>query len=662
MKKILTILSLALLVMACDEMYGPIPVSESPVYSSGIDVQVSQVKDSSFVVNLTPKDEALFYTYLVTEESTPQVLDSAKLYSLSYKGVQNGKFNFKEQSSATVELTDLKPNTAYQVYAVTSSKTGIPSAVTVKSVVTSDSYSPFIKSVSRNGNKVTVTFSENVKYDESKDVTAVGYSKVYASGAPVVASAKATVTVSGSAATFEFAAFKTPGTYYTVAYPEGTFVDETGNSCQAVEAGKFTVSTDGKYTVSYSGTVYGFLANADLSYKLPEIKSMFLADWNKSISVNVPDGVARVDLKDGYVTVVEHKDASGMESVTKWPMKKMTNYYGTYYDVVMTLAGEAQPGDMVSIVIPAGAVMDWYGNVNASAIEVGPIEMMVPLELSFEDAGIGSCTAYVSVSTNDVTGKKFWIWDYGTKEEMEAYSDEDFIADYVDYIANDAESNEMSFEEMLVDYYAFQGDDELPIINLEAETSYQMLGFFIDAEGNAISDVFRHDFTTVALEVPEEETGTYNFSLWYEDAQADLPFSIEEAEDGYLCTISGLGEGFDLTFSMDKDGNCYVPKTEVNDTFSYQGSEFPVYLEEIDSWNEEGWDSTSYYDQVKKTFVFTLAYYIDLGYLGYGDESFELDADGVAATAAPASLGSLRKGAGSLTPGKAIAVPHGRRK
>lgn len=661
MKKILTILSLALLVMACDEMYGPIPVSESPVYSSGIDVQVSQVKDSSFVVSLTPKDEALFYTYLVTEESTPQVLDSAKLYSLSYKGVQNGKFNFKEQSSATVELIDLKPNTAYQVYAVTSSKTGIPSAVTVKSVVTCDSHSPFIKSVSRNGNKVTVTFSENVKYDESKDVTAVGYSKVYASGAPVVASAKATVTVSGSAATFEFAAFKTPGTYYTVAYPEGTFVDQTGNSCQAVEAGKFTVSTDGKYTVSYSGTVYGFLANADLSYKLPEIKSMFLADWNKSISVNVPDGVARVDLKDGYMTVVNHKEESGMESVTKWPMKKLTNYYGTYYDVVVILAGEAQAGDMVSIVIPAGAVMDWYGNVNASAIEVGPIEMMAaPLALTFEDAGIGSCSASIAVTTNDISGKKYWIWDYDAKEAMDEISDEDFIEYEISYIADYAEEDGVSFEEELVEYFAYQGDDEISFVNLTSKSDYQVAGFFVDGEGNAISDVFRFDFTTEALELPVEESGTYNFSLCYEGAQADLPFSIEEAEDGYLCTISGLGYGFDLTFSMDKDGNCYVPKTDINDTFSYQGSEFPIYLEEIDSWYG-GWNSTSYYDQAKETFVFTLAYYIDLGYLGYGDESFKLDADGAAATAAPASLGSLRQGTG-LTPGKAIAVPHGRRK
>ena len=39
MKKILTIISLAVLVAACQDMYGPIPVPQDPVYSAGIDVQ-----------------------------------------------------------------------------------------------------------------------------------------------------------------------------------------------------------------------------------------------------------------------------------------------------------------------------------------------------------------------------------------------------------------------------------------------------------------------------------------------------------------------------------------------------------------------------------------------------------------------------------------------
>lgn len=662
MKKILTIISLAVLVAACQDMYGPIPVPQDPVYSAGIDVQVSQVMDNSFSVTLTPKSEALFYSYLVTEGSTPEVLDSAKLYSLSYKGVQSGKFNYAEQTSATVELTDLKPNTAYQVYAVAGSKTGIPSSVAVQSVFTTDGVAPAPTKIERSGNKVVLTFSENISYDESKSVTGVGYAKVYASGSPVVANATAKVSVSGNAATIEFPDFKTPGTYYSIAYPAGTFVDAKGNACKAIDAGKFTVSVDGKYIVTYSGALYGYIANADMVYKLPEIKSLYLKDYGKTISVNVPDGVARVDLKDGYLTVISHKGAAGQESTTKWPMAKMTNYYGTYYDVVVKLAGEAEAGDMASIVIPAGAVMDWYGNVNASDITVGPIEIMSePLKLTFEDAGIGSCSANIAVTTNDISGKKYWIWDYDSKAAMAEVSDEDFIEFEYGVIAGYAEEDGLSFEEELVQYFAYQGDDEISIANLLSKSEYQIAGFFMDGEGNAISDVFRFDFTTEALVVPTETSGTYNFALWYKVAQKDLPFSVEKADDVYVCTISGAGNGFDFTFEMDEDGNCMVPQTSVNDAYSYAGSNYPIYLEEIYSWND-GWSSTSYYDQAAKTFVFNLVYYIDLGYLSYGTagETFVLDA-GESASAAPASVNAFRPGVSKLTASKKISAPHSRK-
>ncbi len=662
MKKIFTILSLAVMVAACQDMYGPIPEPQDPVYSAGIDVQVSQVMDSSFVVTLSPKSEALFYTYLVTEEAAPSERASAKLYSMSYKGVQSGKFNYAEKTSASVKLTGLKPNTAYQVYAVAGSKTGIPSEVAVQSVVTNDTYSPFLTKASISGNKVTVTFSEAVKYDETKTVKGVGYCKVYASGSPVVSGAKAAVTVNGKEVTFEFADFKTPGTYYTIAYPEGTFVDVTGNPCKAVEAGKFSVSSDGKYTVKYSGTLCGYLPNADLQYKLPEITSLFLKDYSKAISVNVPDGVARVDLKDGYVTVVNRTGASGETSETTWPMAKMTNYYGTYYDVVVKPSGQAVAGDYISIKIPAGAVMDWYGNVNASDIVVGPIEIMSePLKLTYSSDGIGCNNANISVTTNDLSGKKYWICDYNTKEEMSAISDADFIKGQYEMIAGYAEEDELTFEEELVKYFAYQGDDIISMVNLSSVSDYQVAGFFIDGEGNAISDVFRFDFSTVALAVPTAKSGTYNFGLYFPGSQSNLPFSVAESENGYVCTISGFAGGGDFIFDMDKDGNCMVRKTDTKSVYSYQGKDYPIYAEEIYTWNGS-WSQISYYDQINNKFIFTLIYYISLGRLKYGTakESFVLDV--AEAPAVPTSVNGFRPGVSKLNTSKSIAVPHSRKK
>lgn len=652
MKKILYILVLAVIAVACQEMYGPIPVPNDPVYSNGIDIALSSVADDSFVVTLTPKGESAFYSYLVTEGAQAQALDSANVYALKYSGVSKGIFNYAEATSKTVQISGLKPNTAYQVYAVAGSKTGIPSKVANASVRTSDTGAPYLTKLETEGNTVTLTYSEPVTYNGTS-VAASVYPKMKVTGSPV-ATTNGEVSVESNVVTITFPDIKAPGSYFTFGYPAGTFVDVLKNKCSAVVPGTFFWDDDDE--IDCTEPFWGFLDNADLTYTLPEIKSVFLKDYGDSLRVSVP-GLYEIDLESAFVTKILHK-TDAYSSDNTWPMTSGTDYYADGDDIVVKPIGTPEAGDLVSIVIPAGAVMDIYGNTNASDIVIGPIEIMSePLALTFTLAGAGANNLIVDVTTNDLSGKKYWVTDYATKEEMAEISDEDFISNLIDMIAGYAEQDEISFEEELATYFAMQGDDQVTLVNGTSSTEYEFAGFFLDGEGNVLSDVFRFDASTTELVLPEAATGTYMANLYFEEAFADLPISFESDEEGgYVGTISGWGPaGIDFVFYMDKDGNILVPMQDTGDTFMTYG---PIYLEEIYTWNE-GWSQTSYYDTINDRFVFSLVYYVSAGYLTYGTagETFEFGQD-EAAEASVRSVPSGRKAA--VHPAKSLTYKPGR--
>lgn len=653
MKKILYVLVLAVIAVACQEMYGPIPVPNDPVYSNGIDIALSEVADDSFVVTLTPKGESAFYSYLVTEGAQAQALDSANVYALKYSGVSKGTFNYAEATSKTVQISGLKPNTAYQVYAVAGSKTGIPSKVANASVRTSDTGAPYLTALESEGNTVTLTYSEPVTYTGTK-VAAEVYPKMMVTEKPV-ASVTGEVSVESNVVTITFADIEAPGSYFTFGYPAGTFVDVLNNKCSAVIPGTFFWDEDDE--IDCSEPFWGFIENVGLTAKVPDIKSVFLKDYGDSLLVNVP-GLYSIDNKSGYATKISHKDDS-FSSESTWPMASGTDYYADGENIVIKPIGTPQPGDYVSIVIPAGAVMDIYGNTNASDIVIGPIEIMSePLALTYTLAGAGANNLVVDVKTNDLSGVKYWIYDYAPKEEMAEISDEDFIANLIELIAGYAEMDELSFEEELATYFAMQGDDQITLVNGTSSTEYEFAGFYLDGEGNVLSDVFRFDASTTELVLPEAATGTYMANIYFQEAYADLPLSFESAEEGgYVGTISGWGPaGIDFVFYMDEDGNIQVPMQDTGDTFMTYG---PIYVEELDTWNESGWSQTSYYDSINDRFVFTLIYYVSAGYLGYGTaaETFELGES----EEAPASVKSASSGRkATVHPAKSLTYRPGR--
>ena len=133
MKRILSYMTIAAVLTACSEMYGPEQVSTAVVNSEGIEITGIAVTDNSLTFTLTPKGEAAYYSYLVDQADAPQALDSSTIYSLGYDGaVAEGIIKWtSEKTSSTVTIDELEPNTTYQIYAVAGSPTGVPSSVAV---------------------------------------------------------------------------------------------------------------------------------------------------------------------------------------------------------------------------------------------------------------------------------------------------------------------------------------------------------------------------------------------------------------------------------------------------------------------------------------------------------------------------------------------------
>ena len=128
-------MSVVVLAAGCAEMYGPEQESTPVVKSDGIEIAlVSDDKadtDSTVTFTLTPKGEALYYSYAI--EASAQ--DSKPGSSVVYSGALQTAFADSvikwtaEKPSATITVKGLMPNTQYQIYAVAGSPTGVPSSV-----------------------------------------------------------------------------------------------------------------------------------------------------------------------------------------------------------------------------------------------------------------------------------------------------------------------------------------------------------------------------------------------------------------------------------------------------------------------------------------------------------------------------------------------------
>lgn len=364
--------------------------STEVVASDGIEVSVSNVKDYSFDVTLTPQGEASYYSYAVIESDEAQTLDAETLYEDGYSSsaVSSGVFKYSATDPVqTVNLTGLSNNTSYWVYAVAGSTTGVVSEIDTCHVTTTDTGIPYVSTgeFTVGDSTITLVYSEPVSLSSSaSDITLncyAFYSVAFcqyrlgqaSSVSPVaqVTVSTSDITISGSTVTVKTSGIPA-GALISPVIPEGEFVDVVDNPTEAV-------------TGENPLDVYGFQPTETFELGDFLIDTLRVVNDLNVINPNGTDmGVAIYRYSSGYgIDYYYHYDADAYGTVTFKQDGKTGDSYSVYsimpdwsslghfmvysgYPLFRLMDEQPAPGDSVLVTLNEGAFYDTYGNPSAA--------------------------------------------------------------------------------------------------------------------------------------------------------------------------------------------------------------------------------------------------------------------------------------------------------
>ena len=356
--------------VACEELYGPEPTPIAPDQAAGVEITVSDVKDSSFVVTVTPSAQVSYYSWLVDESPKAAALDSAVLYKVGYQSVTQGSAKWtSEATSTTFTVKGLMPNTTYQVYAVTGSVQGHVGSVVNTSVKTTDGIAPGYVSYTTKAHQVEFTFSEAVARKAEAGAIKIPYYAPYSAAFKTTAAPAGEITVpedsikvAGNKAQISVPGLPT-GSYWTISIPKGAFVDAVGQDLPGY-ATEYVMAKDkdGKDVP----TVKGFNGKVDY-VELPMLGKMELkafTEWDGGFLIPIESEYALAGFSSKkFITVTyEHETENSVETVV-YTLKPEADYNVTSLGLVVNLPAEPTGlGDNVTITVPAGGLYDVFGN------------------------------------------------------------------------------------------------------------------------------------------------------------------------------------------------------------------------------------------------------------------------------------------------------------
>lgn len=369
MKRFFTYISMLTLAVACNDIYGPEEVPVAPDTPAGVEITFSEVMDNSFVVTVTPKGEASFYSYYVDMADAPEVLDAESLYKVKYSSIAQGTVKWsKEEPSYTFTVDEVSPNATYQVYTVAGSPMGIIGEVCTASVKTSDTVAPGYASYETAANQVMFTFTEAVAYNAEAGAIKVPYYAPYSAAFNTAAEAAGevivpadSVVVAGNKALVSVPDLPA-GSLWTISIPEGLFVDAVGQRLPAYASAFVMVEDeDGTSSPAPKG-FYGALDYVELPmFGALELSSF--AEWDTGFAIpleNVYDLAGFSSKK--FVTVTYETVTDNSVETVVYTLSPGTDYNVTSLGFVVTLPEEPVVGADVTISVPAGAVYDVFGN------------------------------------------------------------------------------------------------------------------------------------------------------------------------------------------------------------------------------------------------------------------------------------------------------------
>lgn len=535
MKKTLLYLATFAAAVSCD-LYGGQETPKTADEPGSITISFSEVKDSSFVVNIAPAAEASYYSYLIDEDVEAAVLDSSKLYKVAYSSLAQGTVKWSaEEPSKTIKMDNLTPNTTYQVYAVAGSPMGYVGSVVVASVTTSDGVNPSIIDYDYDERDFYLQFDEPVTFVDGKSITA----KFYASNRlaqeylpylddsqkmGVTSAADTEVLTKGDVVKISFPTLPN-GAYYALVVEDGAFIDAAGLPCKGFET-VFAYDAEEEQPVP-STPFFGKVSEAAMNLKVnnPEV----IKDYNAYITI---DNVDKIYLSGALANKVQIKVESTNDGkkITEESVLSGAPYYGVLGAFTFAFKMNEEPGrgDYITITIPEKTFFDVYGNYN-SEIVVGPL--LYSYGYTMEDV-IGN------YSFNSTSG--YASYGYGPYENQMAIAASD----------NEDKGNIMftgSLSDVEVKFYA-DFDADLGTVSLEK-------GLIV---GTALDYVYGSDNKPVLGDDGQPVLKEYPIALYLSNGQKlysnQLGFDMPAS---HTLDFWYLGEAYIALVELDDEGNPY---------------------------------------------------------------------------------------------------------
>ncbi len=420
MKKIIISLGVVLAAIAsCTKFVEDAPMTFANVATP--EIAVSEVKDSSFVATVTPKEGTTYYTYLITKGAA-KPLDAQNLLTLGYEdnavkvkvadefGVVSevplsGCSNITDEPTVTVEAYDLMPNTAYTVYAVATNSQGKVSEIISQEVKTTDSIIPQIV-LDKNGipevddseladGALTFSYNDPVELTEAfKAGTAVIKAHYYgentaapdAQGNYICSPALMeevipvdSVSVDGNDVTVRLVS-RIPGAFVLLGIDEGVVENELKAVNAESKDGIVYLDSSNKYAPATTGVGARFeteewefyLPLDEKEERWPSDTTVYFSNYATDAMTFVADTLAAPEVNVAVkavsnsttIEVVYHEDGG----------RKISNQSSAYKVTGNVLnvgfAEEPKYGAYVSISIAAGDFEDLWGNPNAAYTNV----------------------------------------------------------------------------------------------------------------------------------------------------------------------------------------------------------------------------------------------------------------------------------------------------
>ena len=174
----------------------------------------------------------------------------------------------------------------------------------------------------------------------------------------------------------------------------------------------------------------------------------------------------------------------------------------------------------------------------------------------------------------------------------------------------------------------FEAENEYAITDLEAETTYYVRPFVMDVNQEVHYGAATSFTTEEAPEVIEETwtpqfIGTYTYSVMWDVDDEGLVLNVSDL-NGDRYKIEHWGYDVDFIFEFNEDGTISVPEQDTGSTYGDYGSVYVASLDQYFSDYDPETDA-SYYSGGK--FYFNVVYYVQAGYIDYGEETFTLTAN-----------------------------------